>query len=87
MWGPSEFEPSGTLKTYNRVADLGRIKVPTMIICGEHDEATPDTGIKYANKIPGCTFAQINGASHVIWEERPARIRNAINGFLGDVES
>jgi pimeloyl-ACP methyl ester carboxylesterase len=26
----------------DRVADLGRIKVPTMIICGEHDEARPN---------------------------------------------
>jgi proline iminopeptidase len=87
MWGPSEFEPSGTLKSYNRVADLGRIKVPAMIICGEHDEATPDTGVKYANSIAGCCFAEIQGASHAIWEERPARIRNVINRFLEDVES
>jgi proline iminopeptidase len=87
MWGPSEFEPSGTLKTYNRVADLGRIKVPAIIICGEHDEATPATGIKYANRISGASFAEIRGASHAIWEEKPARIRHVINDFLDDVES
>jgi proline iminopeptidase len=86
MWGPSEFEPSGTLKTYNRVSALAGIKIPTIIICGEHDEATPDTGIKYANKIVDCSFAEIKGASHAIWEEKPARIRNVINGFLNDIE-
>ncbi len=87
MWGPSEFEPSGTLKSYNRVAALDRIKVPTMIICGEFDEATPETGVKYANRIPACTFAEIKGASHAIWEEKPARIRKVIGDFLQDIEA
>ena len=86
MWGPSEFEPSGTLKTYSRVRDLSRIKVPTMIICGEHDEATPATGIRYANKIRGCTYSEIKGASHAIWYEKPARLRNVINDFLKENE-
>ena len=87
MWGPSEFEPTGTLKNYDRVADLSRIKVPTLIVCGEHDEATPETGVRYANKIPGCSFAEIENASHAIWVERPARIRNVINDFLYETES
>lgn len=87
MWGPSEFEPTGTLKNYDRVADLSRIKVPTLIVCGEHDEATPETGARYANKIPGCSFAEIENASHAIWVERPARIRNVINDFLYETES
>ena len=86
MWGPSEFEPTGTLKNYNRVPDLSRLKVPTLIICGEYDEATPETGIRYANKIPGCAFAEIKNASHAIWVERPARIRNVINNFLNELE-
>ncbi len=86
MWGPSEFEPSGTLKTYSRVSDISSIKVPTLIICGEHDEATPTTGIKYANKIGGCVFSEIKGASHAIWHEKPGTIRNVINNFLKDNE-
>ncbi len=86
MWGPSEFEPTGTLKNYTRIADLGKIKVPTIIICGEYDEATPGTGVKYANKIPGCSFSEIKGASHAIWVEKPARIRKVINGFLDSIE-
>ena len=86
MWGPSEFEPSGTLKAYSRVSDISRIKVPTLIICGEHDEATPTTGIKYANKIDGCAFSEIKGASHAIWYEKPATLRDVINNFLKDNE-
>ena len=87
MWGPSEFEPTGTLKNYDRVSDLARIKVPTLVICGEHDEATPETVVCYANKIKGCAFAEIKDASHSIWVERPARIRRVINDFLDQTES
>ena len=87
MWGPSEFQPTGTLKNYDRVSDLARIKVPTLVICGEHDEATPETGVRYANKIKGCAFAEIKDASHSIWVERPARIRRVINDFLDQTES
>jgi proline iminopeptidase len=87
MWGPSEFQPTGTLGSYDRIAALKRIKIPAMIICGEFDEATPETGVKYANQIPGCSFAEIKGASHVIWEEKPARINKVITEFLADVEA
>ena len=86
MWGPSEFEPTGTLKQYGRIGQLSRIAIPTMIICGEYDEATPGTGKKYAKRIRGCRFSEIEGASHVIWEEKPARIRKVINGFLNKIE-
>jgi proline iminopeptidase len=86
MWGPSEFEPTGTLKKYSRLKDLSKINVPTMIICGEYDEAAPATGEKYSKRIPGCRFYQIDDASHVIWEEKPARIRKSINTFLHDIE-
>jgi proline iminopeptidase len=87
MWGPSEFEPTGTLKKYERANQLAKINVPSIIICGEHDEATPGTGARYARKIPGCQFHEVKSARHAIWDEKPARIRKVISGFLDDVES
>lgn len=86
MWGPSEFEPQGTLKNYDRLKDLKKIKVPTMIICGQYDEATPATGIKYANMIDNCSFSEIRGASHAIWAEKPEKIKSVILEFLSDLE-
>ena len=86
MWGPSEFKPTGTLKTYNKVAKLKTIRVPTLIICGEHDEATPTTGIKYANMIKGCSFSEIKGASHSIWNEKPMQLAKTISEFIGETE-
>ncbi|MFT7686414.1 MAG: proline iminopeptidase [Candidatus Azotimanducaceae bacterium] len=86
MWGPSEFKATGTLKSYTRSKDLSKIKVPTMIICGEHDEARPATGVKYANRISGCAFAAVKGASHSIWSEKPKKMKTLINDFLSDID-
>ena len=86
MWGASEFEPTGTLKTYNQVHQLKKIKIPCLIICGEHDEATPETGIKYANLIEHASFSIIKGASHAIFKEKPQVITKVINQFLAEME-
>jgi len=86
MWGPSEFEPTGTLKRYSRLKALGKIDVPTMILCGEFDEARPETGMKYANQISACHFAEVKGASHGIWIEKPAKMKKLISGFLSQID-
>ena len=41
MNGPSEFHVIGSIKDWSSTARLGQIAVPTCVISGEHDEATP----------------------------------------------
>jgi proline iminopeptidase len=41
MWGPSEFTSTGTLKHFDGTAWLRTVKVPTLFLAGEFDEATP----------------------------------------------
>ena len=86
MWGPSEFKPTGSLKSYDKVFSLCKIKVPTLIICGEHDEATPQTGIKYANMISGCSFSEIKGGAHSLWAEKPSAMKKIISSFLKELD-
>lgn len=64
MWGKTEFSASGTLKDYDVTGRLGRIEVPTLFICGEHDEATPDACRYFASLVPRSTVKVIPGASH-----------------------
>jgi len=87
MWGASEFSATGTLKTYDRSTHLTHILVPTLIVCGEHDEATPSTGLKYAKQLPQGQFAEVKSASHSIWEEKPARLATVIQRFIKKIES
>ena len=39
--GPSEFHVIGTFKDWSVIDRLGEIRIPTLVISGRHDEATP----------------------------------------------
>ena len=82
MWGPSEFMATGTLKSYNRVKDLSKIKVPTLFICGQYDEATPITASRYVTKIKDSKLKVIKGASHSILSEKPGDMLKVMREFL-----
>ncbi|MDD4975293.1 MAG: proline iminopeptidase-family hydrolase [Bacteriovorax sp.] len=83
MWGPSEFKATGTLKKYERVSHLKKLNIPVLLICGEHDEATPVTVKKYHKIIKNSEFQIIKNASHSISRENPKELLKAIKGFIG----
>lgn len=87
MWGASEFSATGSLKAYDRVTALSSIRCPTLLICGEHDEARPRTAKRYARMIPDAGFVEIKGASHAIIAERPRQLIKAIRHQLRNTES
>lgn len=82
MWGPTEFKPTGTLKTYDRTQDLQRINVPTQFICGEFDEATPETAERYCEQIDQAELTVIQGASHSIAAEKPKPFIRVLRQFM-----
>ena len=43
MWGRNEFEHSGVLGDLDFFPNLSQLSVPTLLICGEHETATPGT--------------------------------------------
>ena len=51
MNGPSEFHVIGTLSNWSIIDRLAAIDVPTLLISGRHDEATPATVQPYADLI------------------------------------
>lgn len=83
MWGPSEFKATGTLKSYERVSQLKKLNIPVMLVCGKHDEATPETVKKYHKIIKYSEFQVINKASHCISLENPKDLLKVIKGFIG----
>lgn len=82
MWGPSEFKATGSLKTYDQVDFLKHIKVPTLFVCGEHDEATPKTTKSYAKLVKKSEFHIIKGASHSILFEKKKPMLKVIDDFI-----
>ena len=82
MWGPSEFQATGTLKHFDRVKELGKIQIPTLFICGEYDESTPQTLRRYKAKIKHARLEIIPNASHMISKEKPAAVNRVVGRFL-----
>ncbi len=73
-----------------RDADLraanAAITAPTLVICGEHDVATPpDSARELAAGIPGARSELLPGAAHIPGVEKPAELAALIDGFLRDL--
>jgi proline iminopeptidase len=86
MWGPSEFTATGNLKYYDRTADLSKIEVATLYICGEYDEARPPTVQYYQSLTPGSKFVMIENAAHVTMHDNPQRDIEVISSFLNEID-
>lgn len=86
MWGPSEFVSTGTLRDYNRIDRLPELKIPTLFLVGEHDEARPETMLEFQTLVPGSVVRVIPGAAHMVNVDQPQAFNEAINEFLASVE-
>ncbi|MGI9195471.1 MAG: alpha/beta fold hydrolase [Candidatus Nanopelagicus sp.] len=72
MWGPAEFSPIGSLRTWDIEKQLDKFKVPTLLINGKHDEVTPKTQRRLVKKIKGAEWVCLPHSSHLAWLEESA---------------
>jgi proline iminopeptidase len=72
MWGHFEFLPIGTLLDWDVSHRLGEINVPTLIVCGFYDEASPELHRAMADRIPDNEFIIFGNSSHLIILEKEA---------------
>lgn len=86
MNGPSEFSTLGTLKTYERVADLKKLSLPILFLSGEFDTATPAASKDYAAAARHGEAVTIAGAAHLTTIDQPQATNDAIRAFLRKVE-
>lgn len=82
MWGPSEFSPTGTLKGFDRTADLHEIDLPVLFTCGRYDEASPESTAYYQSLIPGSELVIFEDASHEHHLEKTKEYLSAVRDFL-----
>lgn len=82
MFGPNLVEVAGNMRYWDVTARLKGLKIPCLIICGEHDFLTPRLHRLMHQKIRGSKLVVLKGASHLsMWEVRGPYIK-AIAGFL-----
>ena len=63
---------------------LSHLKVPTLVVCGEHDQATPPALNKeIAEKVTGAKYVELPGCGHCPQLEQPDAFLKAIGGFVG----
>jgi pimeloyl-ACP methyl ester carboxylesterase len=63
---------------------LHKLDVPTLVVCGEHDQATPVALNKtVAEKVPGATYVELKGCGHCPPLEQPEAFLKAIKDFVG----
>ena len=84
MNGPSEFHVVGSLKGWSVVDRLPAITVPTLVVAGAHDEATPETWAPFVERIPDARSHVFPGSSHMPHVEEPAAFRAVVGGFLAE---
>ncbi|MET8053812.1 proline iminopeptidase-family hydrolase [Streptosporangium sp. NPDC005286] len=82
MNGPAEFHVIGSLRNWSIVDRLPAIAVPTLVISGRHDEATPATVQPFAERIRDSRWVVFEESSHMPHIEESARFRSVVEEFL-----
>ncbi len=63
---------------------LHRMHVPTLVVCGQFDQATPPPLNKsIADKVAGATYVELPGCGHCPPLEQPQAFLDAIKEFVG----
>lgn len=71
------------LTTFDRRADLPRIRVPTLLVAGSDDRVAPAAVMeRMAQKIPGAEFVRLEGCGHLGPMDEPDSFNQALAGFL-----
>jgi L-proline amide hydrolase len=86
MNGPNEFHCIGTLKDWSVVGKLDAIKVPTLLLSGRHDEATPETVQPFFDEIQDAKWVIFEESSHMPFVEERGHFMAVVNEFLEELD-
>ncbi|MGA9642660.1 MAG: proline iminopeptidase-family hydrolase [Terriglobales bacterium] len=83
MWGSDgEFVVDGNLKEVEYLGQLSQIKVPTLIIVGDHDESDPRMSQEMHEKIAGSQLVILPNSGHMTFEDQPEKFLRAVRDFV-----
>ena len=87
MNGPNEFHVVGTLRDWDITERLGEIEVPTLLLSGRYDEATPRIVGEMHNRIARAEWVLFEESSHMPHVEERDRFLATVEAFLERVEA
>jgi proline iminopeptidase len=84
MWGShGEFVIDGNLVSVEYTDRLSTIHVPTLILCGDHDESDPSLSRAMQEKIAGSKMVVLPESGHMTFVDQPDLFIKTVNEFLG----
>lgn len=86
MNGPTEFHVIGSLRDWSVIERLERIQVPTLLISGRHDEATPACVEPFDRLIPDARWRIFEHSSHMPHVEEREACMATVAVFLAELE-
>jgi proline-specific peptidase len=86
MWGPTEFNVTGTLKDWDVIDRLGEIGVPTLVTSGRHDECTPALVEPLVEGVAEAEWVLFEESSHMPYQEERERYLSVVGDFLARSE-
>lgn len=86
MNGPTEFHVIGSLRDWSVIERLPRIQVPTLLISGRHDEATPACVEPFDRLIPDARWRIFENSSHMPHVEEREACMATVAVFLAELE-
>ena len=83
MWGShGEFVVDGNLKEVEWVDRLQEIKVPTLIVVGDHDQSDPAMSREMNARIAGSKLVVLPNSGHMTFVDQPELFVRAITDFV-----
>jgi proline-specific peptidase len=87
MNGPTEFDVIGSLRDWDRIADLHTISSPTLVTVGRHDELTPTCSETLRDGIPDARMVVFEESAHCAHLEEPELYAKTVEDFLTEVDA
>jgi L-proline amide hydrolase len=84
MNGPSEFHVIGSIRDWQSKDRLHEIRVPTLLVSGRHDEATPALQETLRDGIEGSELVIFEESSHTPHVEERSRYMQVVGDWLAE---
>ncbi len=82
MQAPKEFTFTGNHKNWSRLAELHRIEIPALVLCGLHDELTPACSMRLHQALLDSQIKVFKNSSHMPFYEESAAYFKTLLTFL-----
>ena len=87
MWGPKEFQSTGTLLDFDPTPRFSEITIPVLLLCGRYDEATPETSKYFQSLLPNAQLKVFEDSAHFPFWNKREEYMQTVQSFLQEVES